>query len=228
MIPTVAYQLEFIRRTQLAGTIWQYDFRPSVPIRFVPGQYAHFSFPFPVGDSRGAERTMTLTSLPTEDVISFVTRFPAKPSVFKRRLCQLTSGDTVRMGEPLGDVVLPRTTAAPLVFTAGGIGIASYIAMLRDLHARGEKRTTSLLYAMRSCDDKIFSDLLHSFPFALFKEYISPRRLTAADILTAARSETQALYYLSGTESFVMDLRRQLEDSGLDHSRIVFDYFTGY
>lgn len=223
------YPIVFTERTQLATDIWQYDFRPVTPVGFIPGQYAHFSFPFSTGDPRGEQRTMTIISLPSDDTLSFVTRLPSSPSVFKTQLARLAPGDRMLIDEPSGDIVLPRLSSVPLVFVAGGIGVASYVSMLRDLMNRQEVRSISFLYAVRSGESKIFSDVLHSFPFASYKEYASPHsRLTATDIVAAAMPGREPLYYLSGTESFVMDLRRQLEQAGLDHSRIVFDYFTGY
>lgn len=130
--------------------------------------------------------------------------------------------------QPRGDVVLPKSLSVQLVFVAGGIGLASFISMLRDVQLSGRPRTISLLYGIKNPRDKIFDTLLHSFPFANFKEYISPHRITVEDILSANRNDTSALYYLSGTEKFVESLRCQIRDAGLNDSQVIFDYFSGY
>lgn len=221
--------LIFQHRMRLNETIWQYTFRPEQPVRYIPGQYARFRFPFVIGEPDSKQhRTMTLVSHPSDATIDFATRFSEPCSVYKQHLQALQPGDRMNIDEPRGDVVLPKSPAAPLIFVAGGVGIASFISMLRDVNVSGQARTISLLYGMHTTSDKVYGSLLDSFPFANFTAYISPHYITGAAILAAGNDNPQALYYISGTEHFVASLRSQLEAAGLDHSRIIFDYFSGY
>lgn len=218
----------YIGKTHLTSDIWEFRFQRPEAYQYIPGQYAAFTFAQPLADSRGQSRTMSLTSCPDDTHLAFVTRVPEQPSPFKHRLAELKRGDELLVDTALGDLILPRSVDTPLVFVAGGIGMASYISMLQYLEKTSEKRTVHMLYAVRAREEKLFGDLLAQFPFTSYEEYVSPNRLHAEAILRTPQDEPAALYYLSGTERFVEELRADLLATGLSDTQIVFDYFTGY
>ena len=222
------WSLQFISKTRLASDIWEFRFTRPDGFDYIPGQYVSFILQEPLHDSRGQSRVTSLTSHPTDDYVTFVTRVPERPSPFKLHLANLHVGGEILVDAALGDLVLPRSTSTPLVFVAGGIGLASYISMLREIELSHESRTVHLLYALRTHEEKLFSDALDRFHFASSEAFVSPNRLTASDILSAADDEPDVLYYLSGTERFVEELRKDLLATGLNDTQIVFDYFTGY
>jgi ferredoxin-NADP reductase len=222
------WSLRFISKTRLARDIWEFRFTRPEGFDYIPGQYAAFVFDVPLHDTRGQSRVMSLTSHPTDDYLAFVTRISEPPSPFKTHLFHLERGDSLLVDSALGDLVLPRSSSVPLVFVAGGIGLASYVSMLRDVELSNENRTVHLLYALRAHEEKLFGEMLGSFPFASSEMFVSPKRLSADTIITTTKNEADALYYLSGTERFVEGLRSDLIALGLNDTQIVFDYFTGY
>lgn len=222
------WKTSYIGKTHLASDIWEFRFRRPEGYQYIPGQYAAFAFVQLLADPRGQSRVMSLTSCLDDTHLAFVTRIPERPSPFKRRLAELEKGDELIIDTALGDLILPRSADTPLVFVAGGIGMASYISMLQHLKKTGEKRTVHMLYAVRAREEKLFGDLLAQFPFTSYEEYVSPNRLHAEAILRTPQDEPAALYYLSGTERFVEELRADLLATGLSDTQIVFDYFTGY
>ncbi len=222
------WSTSYSSKTHLGSDIWEFCFTRPAGFDYVPGQYAAFAFAEPLGDPRGQSRTMSLTSHPNDNYLAFVTRIPERGSPFKQRLSQMQEGELLFVDTALGDLVLPRIPATPLVFVAGGIGIASYISMLWDMERSDESRSVHLLYALRAHEERLFPELLGRFPFTSYQEYVSPDRLSVGNILQAAKNEPDALYYLSGTERFVETLRADLLATGLTDTQIVFDYFTGY
>jgi ferredoxin-NADP reductase len=126
----------------------------------------------------------------------------------------------------VGDLILPKDPARPLVFIAGGIGIASYASMFKKLLAKREERDIYLFYAMRTKYEQIFKDLTNSYPLQLKTIVIAPNRLTAQQIVDSTPPD--ALIYLSGSQRFVEALRLSLEMLGVEHNNIIFDYFDGY
>jgi benzoate/toluate 1,2-dioxygenase reductase subunit len=222
------WRAQFAGKKHLASDIWEFRFSRPEGYEYLPGQYAIFSFPEPLEDPRGRTRTMSFTSHPHDDSLAFVTRIPAGASLFKQRLSTMQQGETLLVDAALGDLVLPRAVTTPLVFVAGGIGIASYISMLHDMERSGESRSVSLLYALRNHEERLFTELLGRFPFASYGEYVTPNRLDTGTILRTSADESDTLYYLSGTERFVEGLRADLLTLGLTDTQIAFDYFTGY
>lgn len=221
------WQTTFIGRKHLGTDIWEFRLTRPEGYEYLSGQYASIGFPMPLDDLRGQSRVMTFTSHPDDEYLAFVTRISDQPSPYKHQLSGLQPGDSLVVDGSLGDLILPRSTATPLVFVAGGIGVASFISMLRDIEKTGETREVHLLYAVRSNEERLFSDMLDRFPFASKQEFVAPNRLSVQDILATANTE-DALFYLSGTESFVESLRKDLLLAGLTDTQIIFDYFTGY
>ncbi len=159
----------------------------------------------------------------------------AGSSSFKQALLKLQSGAEITVFESLGDLVLPLDTAIPLVFIAGGVGIASFTGMTTWTLQHGESRDVQLHYVVARPEDVVMqpvfdiaAQMAASGGPNLTKRIYTPdvKRLTASDILAAARPDS--LFYLSGTEKLVETLRQDLLNHGVLRSSIVFDYFDGY
>ncbi len=219
-------QVFFERREELALGIWQYWFRPERAVDFVPGQYVELVLPDVTNDPRGGSRTFSLTSLPSEPSITFIVKHFALQTPYKHALQSLQAGQPAHIGDTMGDLILPKSPATPLVFVAGGIGIASYASMLRSLLARKQERPVFLFYYLRSRREQLFRDLTDAYPLQLKQIILAPNHLTAQEIKDATPPE--ALIYLSGSQAFVEQLRTDLEALGTPRSRIVFDYYDGY
>ncbi|HEX8226446.1 MAG TPA: FAD-dependent oxidoreductase [Candidatus Saccharimonadales bacterium] len=230
-----------------AQTIATFFFRPASRYRYEAGQYAVISVPHTRPDARGIERTMTLSSSPNDDLLSMTMRiFRRRSSTFKSALLALQPGDEVTIYDSMGDLVLPLDASVPLVFIAGGVGIASYVGIMKWLLQQGERRSVTLHYAVAQTEDIViqkpfdkyaaFSHLTKTIYCSgytpdfnsahAFTVRVLQRRMTAADIVPTLQPE--ALIYISGTEKMVEDILHQLEAAGVQRRRVVFDYFDGY
>jgi ferredoxin-NADP reductase len=216
----------FERREEIAPSIWQYWFTPERPVDVVPGQYVDLFLPGVAHDPRGGSRTFSLTSLPDEATISFITKHFELQTPYKHALQGLREDTLARIGDAMGDLVLPKSREMPLVFVAGGIGMASYASMLRDLIARQEERPIFLFYQLRSRREQLFRELTDAYPLQLKQISLAPHTLSASEII--ATTPPGSLTYLSGSQTFVENLRTDLEALGMPRSHIVFDYYDGY
>ncbi|MFA5003879.1 MAG: FAD-dependent oxidoreductase [Candidatus Saccharimonadales bacterium] len=216
----------FEKREELAPGIWQYYFRPERPIDFVPGQYVDLHLIGVKDDPRGTSRTFTITSLPLDASMNFVVKHFGLQTPYKNALQNLCEGDSAHINDAMGDLVLPKSTDTPLVFVAGGIGIASYASMFKYLLTRKEERSIFFFYAMRTRNEQIFRDLTTAYPLQLKQIIFTPNRVSAQEI--KATTPPDALIYLSGSQKFVEGLRADLEAQGTPREQIVFDYYDGY
>lgn len=219
-------QVFFERRAELAPGIWEYSFRPERSVDFVPGQYVDLHLTGIKADPRGATRTFSLTSLPSDVSIGFITKHFGLETPYKHTLQQLAENDAAHIDDAMGDLVLPKSKDVPLVFVAGGIGIASYASMLKDLLERREERSIFLFYTLRSRREQLFRELTDAYPLALKQIVLAPNRLSAQEIKDTTPPD--ALIYLSGSQSFVENLQVEFESLGTPRSQIVFDYYDGY
>lgn len=218
-------------------TFW---FKPEKPMQYVAGQYTQLYLPHANTDNRGDKRWFTLSSSPTESLVSITTKFAdARSSSFKQILHALAPGARVHLAEPMGDFVLPKDVTIPILFAAGGAGITPVRSMIKYLKDRGETRSVQLLHSAGSEEELAF--------YALFKEYKplyyqpivknahpgwpgKAGTLTTERILQAAGtgSSANSLIYLSGPEVLVEKLDKELRQAGVAPERLVTDFFHGY
>lgn len=225
-------------------TIASFYFKPDRPYYFTAGQYADMTVPHEKPDKRGLTRTMTFTSNPSEALLRVTMRIPASKSSFKQSLLQLEANSPVSLTDAMGDMVLPLDPGVPLVFVAGGVGIASYISMILWLASKKDSRDITLLYTVRNTDDIIYQEVFDAYvPIGNLKRIlfttdnkvdgaswpgkVKKTRLTSRDIMEHAAGDSQI--YISGTEAMVNQLQEELQHTyNVPQYRLAFDYFEGY
>ncbi|HEY4152274.1 MAG TPA: FAD-dependent oxidoreductase, partial [Pseudolysinimonas sp.] len=232
-------RLDFVGRTQLTPTSWQFDFRPHAPVKFVPGQFMELALPHSETDARGWRRAFSIASAPSAELVSFATRMPERSSSFKKALLELEPGTLVTGTSVSGDFVLPRDAAKPLLLVAAGIGITPFISQLQQLKAASEKRDIVLLYSVLTADDLAFADVLKGTGCTVV--VLSPTRprelpkswswagegeLSSEQIHKAVPDAASRTTYLSGPPELVAGLERALHQDGVKW--IVTDVFIGY
>lgn len=221
-----------------AANIKTFYFRPEKPVRYTAGQYTELTLPHTKPDKRGIRRWFTLSSAPTDKLLSITTKYAGddRASSFKKALFRLPPGTELQMAEPMGDFVLPKLIQTPLVFVAGGIGITPFHSILRWLTATGETRPIKFLYGVRTEDEIVFQDTFAKAgigPTVVVSEP-SPAwggergRLSAELILGLEKPSEDTLLYVSGPEPMVEMLEKDLKKSGLDKRHLVLDFFPGY
>jgi ferredoxin-NADP reductase len=212
----------FSHKIKLVDNIWEMHFMPTREIKFIPGQYADLYLKLPqITESR----IFTITSLPGDETISFTIKFPSPCSTYKQALLNLKQGGEMTMSEPKGDFILPRDSSRPLMFVAGGLGIASYVSMLKTTQYSHNAATTSLFYSHKH-DEQLYQDLVSSRSSVNLHEFISPRKIATRDILD--HFQEKSLIYISGSENFTLQIRDDLISHGINPTVILYDYFTGY
>lgn len=221
--------LHFVQKTQLASDIFQFDFEPTSPIAYAAGQFGEFYQRLPEGGTHS--RWLSLSSSPTENVISFITRISANPSVYKNQLQHLQPGHSITMSAPMGDFVAPRDKKIPMIFIAAGIGINPVRSICRFLTDTAQSRKLFLFYIAKSENDFILLDELN--PCASHIE-LTTRHPHSSKILQfyqqhkAVSQSYSPRIYISGPETIATAISHQLIQAGVDQLHIVTDYFSGY
>lgn len=220
--------------TEAIKTFW---FEPEQKIQYTAGQYTEISLPHPSPDDRGIQRWFTLSSSPTEDLVSITTKFaPEHGSTFKQTLAQMEPGTEVDLADPMGDFVLPKLAQTPLVFVAGGMGLTPFRSMFKWMIDTGEKRDIKFIYGVRSEEDIIFQDIFDEVGIHATIVVSEPSdswggergHLSAEMILGLAQPSEDALIYMSGPEPMVESLEADMKKHGIAENRLVGDFFPGY
>lgn len=220
----------------IASGIKTFWFTPERPLRYEAGQFIELTLHHDDADDRGFKRWFTVSSSPTDQLLSITTKLAAKPSSFKKHLFKLQPGTELIMSEAMGDFVLPKDKKVPLVYVAGGIGVTPMHSMIKWLYDRGEHRTTHLIYAARNDTEIAFKPLFDTAVISV--DYIltetssssdgKQSQLTSNDIYAASLKYDNPYIYLSGPEEMVEVFVAELKERGIKASRLVTDYFPGY
>lgn len=216
-------------------TFW---FKPERTLRYVAGQYLDVNLPHTSADNRGAVRTMSLSSSPTEPLLAITTAFePRGGSTFKRALLALKPGDAVTVTDPMGDFILPKDPVQALTFVAGGIGIAPVRSMVKWLIDTGEARNIQIIYIARAPEVMTHLKLLESYSGAHITKIYTQNapagqqptsRPTTPALLKLIKNPNDQLIYLSGPQPLMETYWQELQTHDIPRNHLILDYFTGY
>lgn len=230
--PKRRWKLTFVRRTKQGKDSYDYEFRTDAPVRFTAGQYIECTLPISLMhlDDRGNRRTFTIASAPKESNIHIGIRIPEKSSKFKQSVDTMKSGDTMVAGQVAGDFVLPKDSSIKLVGIAGGVGITPFRSMVKQLLDTGQKRDMVLVYAARTKDDFMYSDVFDKAE----KAGITMRYVTGVTAVTQEQLRdlvpdiADRNVYISGPPAMTRYIKRLVKKNGVRGSAIKTDYFAGY
>lgn len=227
----------FARSEDTAHNIKTFWFKPERPVRYIAGQFTEIYLPHEPADDRGIRRWFTLSSSPTDGMVSITTKFAShQGSTFKARLAALKSGAELKLADPMGDFVLPKDPGIPIVFVAGGMGITPMHSMVKWLKDSGEKRNIHLIYAVTEEDELAFVPLFEEYGLKFTPVVKTPQpgykgetgSLNVDRILQLAPDDGRYRLYLSGPEPMVEAFYKELKARGFSEERLVTDYFPGY
>ena len=194
-------------------------------------------------DSRGNRRYFTLASSPTESNIRIGVKFFNNGSSFKESMLALDSNSMVSAAHLAGDFVMPNDPREKLAFIAGGIGITPYRSMIKFLLDKNQRRDIVLLYSAKHVDDLAYKSIfdrakkelgIRVFYFLtgrnlkLREDNFIEGRINAERIKEYIPDFMERTFYISGTDSMVMDTKEYLIKIGIPKNQIKNDYFSGY
>lgn len=197
---------------------------------FMPGQYVHIGIP-------GSEetRSYSFSSRPGETRLSFlIKRVPG--GAMSAYLDRAHVGERLEMVGPSGSFYL-REPMRPLLFLAGGTGLAPFLSMLEVLAANGCAQPIHMLYGVTRDQDLVLVERLQAFterlPTFTFATCIStsesdhPRKGHVTDHLDSRDLHGGNVdVYLCGPPPMVEAVRRHFDIVGVKPARFLYEKFT--
>jgi ferredoxin-NADP reductase len=227
--PAMGLMLRLKELRPLSVDIYEAVFeRPARTLAFTSGQYLEWTLPHRGADVRGNRRMFSIASAPTEPDIRIGFRHYERSSSFKTALIAMEPGKYIRATHVAGNFTLPKDTAQPLLFIAGGIGITPFRSMVQYLLDTGQQRDIVLLYFAAKQEDFVYQDVFTQAAGVGLKVQYIVGRPDAETIKNAVIDLTTRVAYLSGPDALVSGCSRTLLQLGVAHSHIHTDHFTGY
>ncbi len=241
--PKVRILPTLIRKIRTTPDSADFIFEPDKDFNFLPGQYMEWTIPHLNTDSRGNRRYFTLASSPTETNIRIGVKFFNNGSSFKESMLALEGNSMVSAAHLAGDFVMPNNPREKLAFIAGGIGITPYRSMIKYLLDKNQRRDVVLLYSSKHVDDLAYKSIfdkakkelgIRVFYFLtgrnlkLDQDNFVEGRITPDRIKEHIPDFMERTFYISGTDSMVIDTKENLIKLGIPKNQIKNDYFSGY
>lgn len=193
--------------------------------RFTPGQGTNVSINTP--DLVGLLRPFTFTSLPTARRLEFIIKIYNDHEGITKKLGLLHAGAELVLHNVFGAIQY----AGPGFFFSGGTGVTPFVAILRDLHHKGDLKGNTLLCSYRSAGDVIldgeFTKMLGKNFLKVFTRQnvigFRERRLDRDMLITLVQDFDQR-FYVCGPEDFVSNINDLLLSLGATADKLVFDH----
>ena len=237
-LPVVSTSAEITEMTALTHDITRLVLRLVEPsaLRYYPGQYVDIQVP-----GQLEHRSFSMAAPPSADgrLEFIIKRYPG--GHFSSLLeGMLAVGDKLEVTGPYGSFTLRSSSDRPLVFAAGGAGMAPMLALLRQMADAGNERPVSFYYGARTETDLIsaveLAELAERLPKLKFIPCLSESWPTGWDeartgyVHDVVGRHENALadsdIYLCGPPPMIDAALGLLGSAGVPNEQIHFDKFT--
>lgn len=197
---------------------------------FLPGQYVNIDVP-----GSADHRSYSFSTAPGERGLGFlIKKVPA--GLMGNWLAQAKAGEKLTLTGPMGSFYL-REGEGPLLFLAGGTGLAPFLSMLEVLARAGSRRDIHLIYGVTRDLDLVLVDQIAAYarrlPNFTFATVVAdpashhPRKGWVTqhmpdEMLAAPGVEV----YLCGPPPMVDAVRHYLDDNGIEPTSFHYEKFT--
>lgn len=215
---TIAFSVEIENRADLT---------------FLPGQYVNIRVP-----GTDQTRSYSFSSGPSEPHLSFLVR-NVRQGMMSTWLCETAkAGDPIEFRGPMGSFYL-RPVERPLLFLAGGTGLAPFLSMLdKIVEDGGSPYPIHMILGVNSDDDLVgidrlerYAQRLPNFTYACTvasPESVHPNKGYVTHHISASQlNGGDADVYLCGPPPMVDAVRTFLSSEGLTPRNFYYEKFAG-
>ncbi|APG87354.1 benzoate 1,2-dioxygenase electron transfer component (plasmid) [Sinorhizobium americanum CCGM7] len=212
-----------------AAIVLELDIEAAAPA-FLPGQYVNIDVP-----GSGQCRSYSFSSAPGEERVGFlIKKIPG--GLMSSWLEIAEAGTKLELTGPLGSFYL-REIKRPLLFLAGGTGLAPFLSMLEVLAREKSEQKIHLIYGVTRDLDLVLVDEIEAYAARL--PNFSFATVVAEDSSSHPRKgwvtehmPAEVLHggdvdvYLCGPPPMVDAVRRHFDDSGIKPNSFHYEKFT--
>jgi benzoate/toluate 1,2-dioxygenase reductase subunit len=212
-----------------AAVVLELDVDATAPV-FLPGQYVNIGVP-----GSGQHRSYSFSSAPGESKVSFlIKKIPG--GVMSTWLEAARPGDRLELHGPLGSFYL-RDVQRPLLFLAGGTGLAPFLSMLEVLARSHSQQKVHLVYGVTRDLDLVQVEAIEAYvarlPNFSYATVVAdaasrhPRKgWVTQHIPAGALNDGDVDVYLCGPPPMVDAVRQYFDDAGVKPHSFHYEKFT--
>lgn len=176
-------------------------------------------------------KTYSLSSSPTESELAISFREGISP--FKKKLQSVQPGDKMYISQYGNDYGFQLKDNRSSVLVAGGIGIAPFRSMLKEMFDMRIKNRVQLIYLNKG-NDFLFKEELEDWKRVcpnILVDYVVTKELKRKPrekLLLSLIKDTSRSFYIAGPEAMVENTEHLLLDNGVSIKEIRIDSFGTY
>lgn len=189
------------------------------------GAHTHFALKgFNAGDkpNRSLIRHMSISTIPSEDVIGITTRIKEQCSEFKSVLKSLNVGDEVALFKTHSSIPLKRV-GRKVYLLSSGVGLATFrsIVLYYFDNPEGVEHMHSL--NVESSKQFLFTDLVKTADEKNFTAQFVDNRSTYYEEVQKLAADQEGLFYIVGSDEFLAQNIAILRENGIPVDQIMLD-----
>ncbi len=207
-------------------------------IEFVAGQYVQLEAPPYPGSPQSVYRAYSMSSPPSDSAaVELIIRLVPDGICTTWVFTVLKEGDEVRISGPYGDFRLSETDR-PMIWIAGGSGMAPFWSILRHMKDNGiarevtyffgavGKRDLFLVDELRQMEDELdWFTFIPALSGEQEQDWDGERGLITEVVDRHVEQGTEAEAYLCGSPGMIDAAAKVLADKGIGEDRTFFDKF---
>ncbi|MBN1257112.1 MAG: 2Fe-2S iron-sulfur cluster binding domain-containing protein [Planctomycetes bacterium] len=218
---------------------FRFELLEPATIDYIPGQFVQFLSPVYDKSSEEVYRAYSISSDPVEkNIIELIIRLV--PGGICTTYCfeYLRVGDEVKLNGPYGEFRLTETDA-PIIFVAGGSGMAPIKCLLHQMKNTNSQRTARYFFGANTVKDishyklmKQFEADLPGFTYipvvsdpAEGEEWTGETGLVTEALMENVKNTTECEAYLCGSPGMITAVIKVLTELGMDEAKIFYDKF---
>lgn len=224
----VHINLSVLRAQRLENECMSVYFAAPIGFDFAAGDWVDINF---MDKKLEGGITYSLSSSPTEGELAIT--FKTGVSPFKKSLQSVQPGDEMYISQYGNDYNFYLHQNRSSVLIAGGIGIAPFRSMIKEMYDRQSKNSVQLIYLNKG-PSFVFHDELEAWNSMLPNLkilYVNTEELNRKkreNLLLQVIDKTAHHYFIAGPEGMVESTEHLLIDNGVSVKDIRIDSFGGY
>ncbi|MBO6754798.1 MAG: flavodoxin reductase [Roseibium sp.] len=215
-------KVKILSKNKVTHNVWSFRTERPNGYSFEPGQATELRIDRP--DWEDEARPFTFTSLPEDNHLEFTIKAYRDHDGVTHKFDDVVPGERFIIEDAWGAIGYKGRGT----FIAGGAGLTPFLAILRDLEAKGELSGHRLLFGNKTAADIILKEELDGMTglkvdYALSEENCDGMRhgqFDKAALAEIIRTIDQT-FYVCGPEKMVEAMVSNLKDMGVDDKRIV-------
>lgn len=170
-------------------------------------------------------RHMSIMTLAQENKIGFTTRFPLQKSEYKTLLSDYQIGDEINLFK-IGSRMKLKRENKRIVLLSMGVGIATMRPLILAYH-QDQTGIPELVHINVDSSTSIYKNEIESCLSDQFINYWTNSRVEYFQKLTEIINQTNTLYYIVGSDTFLRTNIQKLKSTGVNVEDIVIDKKDG-